>query len=213
MNDNPLNSSSNKILKRLFDIFFSFMFLLFFFWIYVLVALLIKVSNPGPIFFKQKRRGKSEEIFTCYKFRTMQYTSEESNNITLMNDRRVFFIGKYLRKYNLDELPQFFNVLKGDMSVIGPRPLLQRYLSRYNDEQIRRLEVKPGITGLAQVKGRNLLSWEERFKYDLKYVDSHNFFFDIEILILTLFQLFLRRGVNTKDEQIMPEFFGKDDRP
>ena len=132
-----------------------------------------------------------------------------AESISFENEEdRITMIGKFLRKTSLDELPTFWNTFIGDMSIVGPRPLLERYIERYNDFQIRRLEVKPGITGLAQINGRNLLSWEKKFEYDVFYVDNNNFYLDLKIIILTIVHLFFRKGINTMDEKIMPEFLG-----
>ena len=161
-----------------------------------------------PILFKQSRSGLNQNPFKFYKFRTM--TNEKDKNGDLLPDeKRLSKYGSILRKTSMDEIPSFFNVLVGDMSVVGPRPLLERYLPRYNKYQKRRLEVKPGITGLAQIKGRNNLSWEEKFEYDVDYVDNYKLLIDIKIILLTFLQLFRPMGINTKDEKIMPEFIGE----
>lgn len=171
----------------------------------LLTAILIKIDSKGTILFKQQRPGTNGTIFTIYKFRTMGIT--ENANGTETN--RITRIGKYLRKLSIDELPQLYNILKGDMSFIGPRPLLIEYLVLYSDEQKRRHEVRPGISGWAQVKGRNSISWDEKFHYDLEYVNKVSFLFDIKILALTLVALVKRSGIDNSEAQTMPLFTGK----
>ena len=196
------------MIKRLFDIIFSITALLLLSPVFLVISTLIFMTEGKPIFFTQKRSGINKQSFKFYKFRTM--TNEKDKNGDLLPDeKRLSKYGRILRKTSIDEFPSFFNVLKGDMSVVGPRPLLERYLSRYDNNQIRRLEVKPGITGLAQIKGRNNLSWEEKFEFDVNYVDNYKLLIDIKIILLTFLQLFRPHGINTKNETIMPEFMGK----
>ena len=192
------------MLKRLFDIIISVSVLIIGLPIICVIIISILIFDGMPIFFIHTRSGKNKIPFNFIKFRTMK---NDSNKAEL---DRVTWLGNILRQSSLDELPSFFNVLKGDMSVVGPRPLLQRYLSRYNDQQVRRLEVKPGITGLAQIKGRNLLSWEERFSYDVHYVDHQNIFLDLKIIILTINSVITRKGIMPEKKEIMPEFLGSD---
>tara|TARA_B110000196_G_C21113656_1_gene649253 strand:- start:311 stop:928 length:618 start_codon:yes stop_codon:yes gene_type:complete len=190
----PLNRFPNLLLKRFFDIFCSITFLLLFWWIYFLIAISIKISSPGPVIFKQQRRGKSEKLFYCYKFRSMYFTKEESINITSINDNRVYSLGRVLRRYNLDELPQFFNVLKGDMSLVGPRPFMliesNELLSKIEKYRLR-YTVLPGITGFAAIKGyrggtSDIKLMEDRINLDIEYIKNWSIFFDIKICFLTI---------------------------
>ena len=190
------------MIKRLFDIIISISILLGISPILLIIALIIILNDGRPILFQQIRSGKDKKPFKFYKFRTM------NNNLKMQDVHRITSLGRFLRKTSLDELPSFFNVLKGDMSVVGPRPLLERYLSRYDEYQIRRLEVKPGITGLAQINGRNNLSWNERFDFDIRYVDKHNIFLDIRIIFDTIFLVFSGKGITPNNQEIMPEFKG-----
>ena len=173
----------------------------------LLIAILLSISNKGkPIFF-QKRPGKDEKIFTIYKFKTMNDRKDANGNL-LPDEERLTKIGRLVRKTSLDELPQLFNVLKGDMSVIGPRPLRVRYLERYNAFQKRRHEVKPGITGWAQVNGRNAISWDEKFRHDVYYVDHLSLGLDIRILWLTILKVIRSEGVSSATSSTMEEFKG-----
>ncbi|QIZ69358.1 sugar transferase [Oxynema aestuarii] len=160
-----------------------------------------------PIFFAQQRPGKDEQIFTFYKFRTMSNERDSDGNL-LPDEKRLTAIGQFLRQTSLDELPQLWNVLKGDMSFVGPRPLLVAYLNRYNSEQARRHEVKPGITGWAQVNGRNAISWEEKFKLDVWYVDNWSLWLDLKIIFLTVIKVFKREGISAANHVTMSEFQG-----
>lgn len=179
-------------------------FLIIFFapiWVVLLliVSLLLLVSQGCPIIFKDVRAGLKGKEFTLYKFRTMRPGQEDDN-------KRITKVGSFLRKTSLDELPELINVLKGDMSLVGPRPLPVRYLSRYTRREFSRHDVKPGITGLAQVNGRNLLSWEEKFEFDLEYVSKKSFLFDVRILVKTVMVVFLARGINERSDTTMSEF-------
>ena len=201
MSNEPLKNKFNIILKRIFDIFFSILFLLFFWWLYLLITIAIKVSNRGPVIFKQKRRGKEGHFFYCYKFRTMEHTIDEPIDITLVNDRRVFFVGKFLRRYNFDELPQFFNVLKGEMSLVGPRPFMlvesDKLLENIENYKMR-YEIFPGITGYAAIKGyrggtEDINLMKERIDLDLYYIKNWSIFLDIKICCLTIIETFVGR--------------------
>lgn len=175
--------------------------------VFLIVALLVKVNLGSPVIFKQQRSGLNEKIFTLYKFRTM--TDERDENGELLPDGiRLTRFGKFLRSMSLDELPELFNILKGDMSIIGPRPLLVQYLPLYNDHQKRRHEVRPGLSGLAQVSGRNSLSWEEKFNLDVEYVDNVNFIEDLRILFLTIIIVLKREGINSDKAETMERFQG-----
>jgi lipopolysaccharide/colanic/teichoic acid biosynthesis glycosyltransferase len=171
------------------------------------VAILIYFKMGTPIFFKQTRPGLHEKLFTIYKFRTMSNERDENGNL-LPDDKRLNSLGKFIRKTSLDELPQLFNVLKGDMSFVGPRPLLVEYLKLYNSEQKRRHEVKPGITGWAQVNGRNAISWEEKFKYDIWYVDNQSFWLDMKILWMTFLKVIKRSDISSDTHVTMEAFKG-----
>lgn len=196
-----------KFIKRLIDLFISFTAIVLLSPIFLLVSILVKMKLGSPIIFKQLRPGKNEEIFTLYKFRTMTNERDASGEL-LPETIRLTKFGRFLRSTSLDELPQLFNVLKGDMSLIGPRPLLVHYLKLYNDHQKRRHEVRPGVTGLAQVKGRNYLSWEEKFDLDVKYVENMNLLNDIKILLLTLKKVIKREDIYEDPNKIMEDFEG-----
>lgn len=197
-----------KYFKRLFDIISSVIFLLCFWWLYIIVAILVKKKLGSPIIFKQQRPGLNSKIFTMYKFRSM--TDARNKNGKLLSDaERLPKFGNLLRATSLDEIPEIINVLKGDMSLVGPRPLLVEYLSRYSKEQARRHEVRPGITGWAQVNGRNAISWEEKFKYDVEYVDSCSFLLDIRIIFLTIKKVFVKEGISQEGNVTMEEFKGE----
>jgi lipopolysaccharide/colanic/teichoic acid biosynthesis glycosyltransferase len=173
----------------------------------LIVAIAIYINMGGPVFFCQPRPGKDGRIFTFYKFRTM--TNQRGRDGKLLSDeRRLTQLGKFLRQTSLDELPQLWNVLKGDMSFIGPRPLLVEYLSRYSPEQARRHELTPGITGWAQVNGRNMIPWEERFALDVWYVDNQSLHLDLRIFVLTVWKILKREGINHPEAATMFEFKG-----
>jgi len=175
--------------------------------VFLIVALLVKINLGSPVIFKQQRPGLNEKIFTLYKFRTM--TDERDENGELLPDSvRLTRFGKFLRSTSLDELPELFNILKGDMSFIGPRPLLVQYLPLYNDYQKRRHGMRPGLSGLAQVSGRNSLSWEEKFNLDVEYVDNVNFIEDLRILFLTIIKVLKREGINPDKAETMEPFKG-----
>lgn len=197
-----------KYFKRLFDIVSSVIFLLCFWWLYIIVAILVKKKLGSPVIFKQRRPGLNGKIFTMYKFRSM--TDARDKNGKLLSDaERLPKFGNLLRATSLDEIPEIINVLKGDMSLVGPRPLLVEYLSRYSKEQAKRHEVRPGITGWAQVNGRNAISWEEKFKYDVEYVDSCSFLLDIRIIFLTIKKVFVKEGISQEGNVTMEEFKGE----
>lgn len=197
-----------KYFKRLFDIICALAALTVFSWLYIIVAVLVRVNLGSPVIFKQKRPGKDEKIFELYKFRTM--TDERNENGNLLPDEvRLTKFGRLLRSTSLDELPEAFNILKGDMSVIGPRPLLVEYLPLYNEEQKRRHKVRPGLSGLAQIKGRNAITWEEKFTYDVEYVDNVSFIGDIKIIFLTVWKAFVKEeGINQQGQATMEYFTG-----
>lgn len=197
-----------RFFKRALDIFCSLMALLVFWWLYVIVAILVRVKLGSPVLFTQDRPGKDEKIFKLYKFRTMTDARDERGNL-LPDDVRLTKFGKLLRSTSLDELPEVFNILKGDMSIIGPRPLLVKYLPLYNEEQKRRHEVRPGLSGYAQVNGRNSVSWEEKFRMDVEYVDHVTFVGDVKIILGTVLKAFVKReGINSETAATMEEFKG-----
>lgn len=194
--------------KRLIDILFSVAGLIVLSPVLAVTALLVRKNLGSPVIFKQARPGKDGKIFTMYKFRSMLDVDEELGLIT--DEHRLTKFGKLLRSTSLDELPELWNVLKGDMSLVGPRPLLARYLERYTPDQARRHEVRPGITGLAQVQGRNDLTWKEKFYYDIYYVDNRSLSFDLRIIFLTLLTVLRRDGVSKSGQATTNEFFGED---
>lgn len=171
------------------------------------IAIVIYFQMGSPIFFTQDRPGKNGRIFQFYKFRTMTNERDASGEL-LCDHNRLTTLGELLRKTSLDELPQLWNVLKGDMSIVGPRPLLVRYLERYNSQQARRHQVKPGITGLAQVKGRNAISWEEKFQLDIQYIDHWSLWLDLKILAMTLVKVLQKDGINQEGHVSSSEFLG-----
>jgi len=194
-------------MKSLGDRILAILLIIFFSPIMLLVAFLIYLKMGRPIFFKQIRPGKNEKLFTIYKFRTM--TNEKDKNGNLLPDKdRLKGVGKFIRSTSLDELPQLFNVLKGEMSFVGPRPLLVEYLELYNDEQRKRHKVKPGITGWAQVNGRNAISWEDKFKYDVWYVENQSFLLDVKILWLTFLKVIKKENVSPNQGVTMEKFIG-----
>ena len=194
-------------LKNLFDKTLALFLIILFSPIYIVVSLLIFFKMGSPILFRQKRPGYKEKIFGIYKFRTMTNEKDEFGNL-LPDDKRLVGIGKFIRSTSLDELPQLFNVLKGEMSFVGPRPLLEEYLLLYNEKQKRRHDVKPGITGWAQVNGRNAISWEQKFDYDVWYVDNQSFWLDIKILWLTFLKVVKRSDISSSTSSTMEKFTG-----
>ena len=195
-----------KFIKRLIDIILSFLLIILFSPIFVGVYIILKCVFKAAIF-TQERPGLNEKIFTVYKFKTMS-DERDANGDLLADELRLKSFGKVVRSLSLDELPQLFNVLKGDMSLIGPRPLLVKYLPLYSPEQRRRHELRPGITGLAQVNGRNDLSWAKKFEYDVYYVEHCSFFLDTKIALLTLLRVLQRSGVSKSGLATSDEFNG-----
>ena len=192
---------------RLRDIFISSVFICLIIPILFLLSFINSLLIGCPIIFKQKRLGLNRKSFNFYKFRTMTNEKDENGNLLTDKDRLTTF-GAFLRKTSLDELPSFWNVLKGDMSLVGPRPLLMEYLDYYSPGQARRHEVKPGITGWAQINGRNSISWEEKFELDVWYVDNQSFWLDMKIIVLTIWKVLKREGVSHKEFATMPKFKG-----
>lgn len=195
-------------LKRPFDICCALAAIIVFCWLYLVVAILVRVRLGSPVLFTQERPGKDEKIFKLYKFRTMTDQRDENGEL-LPNEMRLTRFGRILRSTSLDELPEAFNILKGDMSVVGPRPLLVEYLPLYNEEQRRRHEVRPGLSGYAQVHGRNTVSWEEKFALDVAYVDHITFVGDVKIILQTVWKAFGKReGISSGTSATMEPFRG-----
>ncbi|QWI13770.1 sugar transferase [Bacillus mycoides] len=196
-----------RFIKRPMDFMLSLIAIIMLSPILLIVAFLVKTKLGSPVLFKQERPGLNGSIFKMYKFRTM--TDEKNENGELLPDSvRLTRFGKFLRSTSLDELPGLFNIFKGDMSIIGPRPLLVQYLPLYNEHQKRRHEVRPGLSGLAQVNGRNAISWEEKFNYDVEYVDNVSFITDWKIILLTIKKVFIREGINSQTAATMEPFKG-----
>ena len=196
-----------KCFKRLIDFALSFCAMIVLSPILLILTVTGAVAMGGNPFFTQQRPGKGEKIFRLIKFRTMNNKKDKDGNL-LPDEKRLTGYGKWLRSTSLDELPELFNIVKGDMAIVGPRPLLVRYLERYNAEQHRRHEVRPGLTGLAQVNGRNALSWEDKFRYDVQYVDSISLKTDINVILETVKIVFNRSGINSGSSATMEEFMG-----
>lgn len=194
-------------MKRFFDILISLSSLIVLLPLLLIVVLLVRVKLGSPVFFKQKRPGKDSKIFELIKFRTMLEAYDEEGK-PLPNDQRMTKFGRTLRSSSIDELPGLWNVLKGDMSIVGPRPLLVEYLPLYNEFQARRHEVRPGITGWAQVNGRNTLTWEQKFALDVWYVDNQSLWLDLKIVLLTVVKVFKRDGIAHEGDVAMPKFRG-----
>lgn len=195
--------------KRTFDLIASLLALVLLSPLLALIALLVRLKLSSPILFRQQRPGLHGEPFILYKFRTMTDARDAQGNL-LPDAERLTRLGRFLRSASLDELPALFNVLKGDISLVGPRPLLMQYLDRYTPEQMRRHEVKPGITGWAQVNGRNALTWEQKFALDVWYVDHWSLWLDLKIIALTIWKILKREGISQPGQATMEEFMGSD---
>ena len=191
--------------KRVIDVFLTLVFIFLFWWLYIVVAILVRKKLGSPVLFKQDRPGLNEKIFKMYKFRTMTDRKDKDGNLLPDKDRLTRF-GKFLRSTSLDEIPELLNVLKGEMSLVGPRPLLVSYLTKYNEYEKRRHEVRPGITGWAQINGRNNTTWEERFKNDIYYVENISFLLDLKIIIKTLSKVVKRSDINQTETETMKNF-------
>ena len=193
--------------KRFIDIACSLLFILVFWWLFLILALIVRVNLGTPVIFTQDRPGKDGKIFKLYKFRSMSNAKDENGEF-LPDKQRITKFGRILRSTSLDELPELFNILKGDMSIIGPRPLLVKYLEHYNSNDIRRHEVRPGLTGWAQVNGRNTLTWKDKFSKDIEYVDNITFLMDLKIVFLTIKKIFAREGIEfIEGHQSVMEYF------
>jgi len=202
-----------KYIKRLLDIICSLLFIIVFCWLYAIIALIVRVKMGSPVLFKQPRPGiiknGKETIFDMYKFRSMTDKRDENGNL-LPDDQRLPKFGAMLRSTSLDELPELINIAEGDMAVIGPRPLLVKYLDRYDSEQIHRHDVRPGLTGLAQANGRNEVRWEEKFRLDNEYVKKITFLGDLKILTETVKSVFNHEGISSETSVTMEEFMGNE---
>ena len=197
-----------RFFKRPIDILCALLAITVFSWLYIIVAILVRIKLGSPVLFKQERPGKDGKIFKLYKFRTMTDERDEEGNL-LPDDVRLTKFGRLLRKTSLDELPEAFNILKGDMSVVGPRPLLVEYLPLYNEHQQRRHEVRPGLTGLAQVNGRNAITWEEKFDLDVEYVDNITFWGDLKLVFKTVSCAFIKQeGISAEGQATTEKFVG-----
>lgn len=200
-----------KYIKRILDIISSLLAIIILSPLLAVTAVLVKTKLGSPVLFKQERPGKDEKIFTLMKFRTM--TDERDENGELLPDEvRLTKFGKFLRSTSIDELPELFNILKGDMSVIGPRPLLVEYIPRYNKHQHRRHEVRPGLSGWAQVNGRNTVSWEDKFDMDVHYVDNYSLAMDVKILFMTVLNVLKKEGISSETSATMEVFMGTSEK-
>lgn len=207
MNEHRPYGPYERWFKRSFDICCALAAIIVFGWLYILIAILVRVKLGSPVLFTQDRPGKNEKIFKLYKFRTMTDARDENGEL-LPDDVRLTKFGRLLRSTSLDELPEAFNILKGDMSVVGPRPLLVEYLPLYNKQQRRRHEVRPGLSGYAQVHGRNTVTWEEKFALDVTYVDHVTFLGDIKIILSTVWKAVKREGISSETAATMELFRG-----
>ena len=195
------------LIKRILDFIISLVALIILSPLMLIIYILVKINLGSPAFFVQERVGKDNKVFKMIKFRTMKDARDKNGNL-LSDNERVTRFGSFLRSFSLDELPELINILKGDMSLVGPRALLVQYLGLYNDEQIRRHEVLPGLTGWAQINGRNSITWEEKFKLDLWYVNNYSLKLDIKILFMTIYKVLKRDGINQGMEVTMERFNG-----
>lgn len=193
--------------KRLFDLMLTALALIILSPVLVVIAFLVRVRLGSPVLFRQQRPGLRGRPFILLKFRTMTDARDADGNL-LPDEQRLTSFGRFLRRTSMDELPELLNVLKGDMSLVGPRPLLMQYLDRYTSEQMRRHEVKPGITGWAQINGRNALSWEDKFALDVWYIDHLSLWLDLRIILLTIWKVLRREGISQAGFATMPEFMG-----
>ena len=206
-----MKSKSNglycKLIKRFMDFLIAALSIIIFSPLLIFLAILVRVKLGGPVIFKQERPGLNGKVFKLYKFRTMTDAKDENGNL-LDDEYRLTSFGKKLRSTSLDELPELYNILKGDMSIVGPRPLLVKYLPLYNDEQKRRHDVRPGLTGLAQVSGRNAITWTEKFNKDIEYVDNVSLGLDISIFFKTIYCVLKKEGINSDSAATMEDFTG-----
>ena len=201
------NNLYRLIGKRIFDVVLSLILLFLTFPVLLVCSILVGLKMGSPVFFVQKRPGRNEKIFSLIKLRTMQNFKDEEGFL-LPDEDRLTKLGKFLRSTSIDELPELWNVLVGEMSLVGPRPLLTQYLNRYSEKQSRRHEVSPGLTGLAQINGRNNLDWDRKFELDIHYVDNVSLFLDIKIICITAFKILLRKNISKTGHSTTPEFLG-----
>lgn len=212
MEKHKVKGPYEAFIKRFLDILISLLVIVLFCWLYLILAIIVRLNLGSPILFTQDRPGKNGKIFKMYKFRSMSDKRDENGDL-LPDKQRLNKFGRILRSTSLDELPEFFNILKGDMSFVGPRPLLVKYLEHYNRFEMRRHEVRPGLTGLAQVSGRAALSWKEKFEKDVEYVDHVTFLMDLKIVFMTVKKVFVREGIEFKSgNQPIREYFRTHDR-
>lgn len=200
-----------KYIKRILDLILSLMALIVLMPLMIIIGILVRINLGSPIIFKQKRPGKNEKIFTLYKFRTMTDKRDIDGNL-LPDEYRLTKFGKFLRSTSLDELPELINIIKGDMAIVGPRPLLVEYLPYYTEEEKHRHDVRPGLTGLAQVNGRNAITWEEKFEKDIEYVHNISFIGDVKIIIKTAIKVFKREGISGTNSDTMQKFEGNKEK-
>ncbi len=205
------NKKSTQMIKRIFDVLFSLIALILLTPGFIAVSIVLVLTDGFPVFFTQTRPGKNGNPFKLHKFRTMKEVRNKKNEL-LTDSARITKFGNFLRRTSLDELPELFNVLIGEMSIVGPRPLLMQYLERYSDEQARRHKVVPGITGWAQVNGRNAISWEEKFRLDVWYVDHWTFWLDIRIILQTIWKVIKGEGISQPGRATMDEFMGNEEK-
>ena len=198
-----------KYIKRILDFILSLIALIILSPILLVIAILVRIKLGSPVIFKQERPGLNEKIFTLYKFRTMTDKKDKEGNL-LPDSERLTRFGKMLRSTSLDELPELINILKGDMSIVGPIPLLVEYLELYNEEQKHRHDVRPGLTGLAQVSGRNAISWEEKFNKDIEYINNITFIGDCKIILKTAINVIKKDGISSETSATMEEFIGNE---
>jgi len=199
----------DRLVKRIIDMFLSGVALLVLSPFFLVLAVLVRVKLGSPVLFSQERPGRGEKVFRMYKFRSMTDERDACGEL-LADAKRLTHFGRVLRATSLDELPELWNIFKGDMSIVGPRPLLVKYLPRYNARQRRRHEVRPGLTGWAQVNGRNAISWEQKFEYDVEYVERESFWFDLKIIFMTVGRVLHRSGINQEGSATMEEFMGSE---
>ncbi len=206
-----MKSKSNgiycKLIKRIIDFLVAALSIIILSPVFIVLAILVRIKLGGPVIFTQERPGLNGKVFKLYKFRTMTDAKDENGNL-LDDEYRLTGFGKKLRATSLDELPELYNILKGDMSIVGPRPLLVKYLPLYSDEQRRRHDVRPGLTGLAQVSGRNAITWTEKFSKDIEYVDNISLGLDISIFFRTIYCVLKKEGINSESAATMEDFTG-----
>lgn len=200
----------DRFIKRIIDVVLSGLALLVLSPVYLLLAILVRTKLGSPVMFSQERPGRDGKVFRMYKFRSMT-DARDANGSLLPDEARLTHFGAALRATSLDELPELWNIFKGDMSIVGPRPLLVRYLPRYNERQRHRHDVRPGLTGWAQVNGRNAISWEQKFEYDVEYVEKESFWFDLKIICMTVSKVLHRSGISQEGNATMAEFMGTEE--